>query len=123
LATEIEGLKLDFVIIESKTARDLKANRQGIEQLRVELATIGKKISCSQGCRVLPNDNVKKKLNNSTQLSFQTPINVHANHVVTPIQFNHALFTHQQIAPKNTQIIQPSQAHKHQQYVKIIMVI
>jgi hypothetical protein len=26
LATEIEGLKLDFVIIESKTARDLEAN-------------------------------------------------------------------------------------------------
>ncbi|CAB4042007.1 Hypothetical predicted protein [Paramuricea clavata] len=80
LATEIEGLKLDFVIIESKTARDLEANRQAIEQLRGELATVGEKIRCSQGCRVLPNDNAKEKLNYSTQLSFQTPINVHANH-------------------------------------------
>ncbi len=34
LATEIEGLKLDFVIIESKTARDLEANKQAIEQLQ-----------------------------------------------------------------------------------------
>ena len=54
LSTEIEGLKLDFVIIESKTARDLEANRQAIEQLRGELATVGEKIRCSQGCRVLP---------------------------------------------------------------------
>ncbi|CAB4030172.1 Hypothetical predicted protein [Paramuricea clavata] len=80
LATEIEGLKLDFVIIESKTARDLEANRQAIEQLRGELATVGEKIRCSQGYRVLPNNNAKEKLNYSTQLSFQTPINVHANH-------------------------------------------
>ena len=80
LSTEIEGLKLDFVIIESKTARDLEANRQAIEQLRGELATVGEKIRCSQGCRVLPNDNTKEKLNYSTQLSFQTPIIVHANH-------------------------------------------
>ena len=79
LSTEIEGLKLDFVIIESKTARDLEANRQAIEQLRGELATVGEKIRCSQGCRVLPNDNTKEKLNYSTQLSFQTPIIVHAN--------------------------------------------
>ena len=79
LSTEIEGLKLDFVIIESKTARDLEDNRQAIEQLRGELATVGEKIRCSQGCRVLPNDNTKEKLNYSTQLSFQTPIIVHAN--------------------------------------------
>ena len=50
------------------------------EQLRGELATVGEKIRCSQGCRVLPNDNTKEKLNYSTQLSFQTPIIVHANH-------------------------------------------
>ncbi|CAB4020499.1 Hypothetical predicted protein, partial [Paramuricea clavata] len=120
LATEIEGLKLDFVIIESKTARDLEANRQAIEQLRGELATVGEKIRCSQGCRVLPNDNAKEKLNHSTQLSFQTPINVHANHGNSnSIQ---PCVTH---SPTNcaekTQIIQLSQVHKHQQCVKLIM--
>ena len=121
LSTEIEGLKLDFVIIESKTARDLEANRQAIEQLRGELATVGEKIRCSQGCRVLPNDNTKEKLNYSTQLSFQTPIIVHANHGKSnPIQ---PRVTH---SPTNcaekSHIIQPSQAHKHQQCVQLIMV-
>jgi hypothetical protein len=42
--------------------------------------------------------------------------------MVNLIQFNHALLTHQQIVPKKSQIIQPSQAHKHQQCPKLIMV-
>ena len=40
LSTEIEGLKLDIVIAESKAAGNFQSNKQAIDKLRNELNTI-----------------------------------------------------------------------------------